>query len=108
MLMAVMWLLFNGNVNRHVHVLSDGYAISHAHPFKGNPADQDSPDTHRHSRSELMLLSLFTNITTTLLVIFCIKPLVEAIPQVITITYPSPEPLREYYQVHHYHAPPAG
>ncbi len=106
-LTAVLWLFFNASVNRHIHILSDGYVISHAHPFKKSPSDSESPNSHNHSQTELMLLSLISSIATTLLILLIVRPYLNGLQQQITITNSHREPVRKYFQVHHYHAPPS-
>jgi len=107
LLPAVMWLFFNANVNRHIHMLSNGYMITHAHPFKEIPSNSDPNKSHQHSRKELMLLSLISSIATTLLLLFFIKSSLNTIPKLVRFCTNYLEPNRKFFQVHHYHGPPA-
>ena len=106
LLPAVIWLFFIANVNRHIHMFSNGYVITHAHPFKGIPSNPDPKKTHQHSGKELMLLSLISSITTVLLLLFFTKSSLNTIPQLVKFCTNYPEPVRKYFQVHHYHGPP--
>lgn len=108
LLFAVLWLFFNATVNRHVHILSDGFVISHAHPFvEKEAAPGQSPDTtHKHSEKELMLLSLFTAFVYTFIVFLVLRPFLQNFPQILRIQSSHQEPVRDYFQLHHYHAPP--
>jgi len=106
LLPTVMWLFFNANTFRHIHMVADGYVITHAHPFKEIPSNPGPDETHQHSRKEFMLLSLISNITTVLLLLFFTKSSLNTNPQLVRFRTNYPEPTRKYYQVYHYHGPP--
>ncbi|MEN8203697.1 MAG: hypothetical protein ABFS28_13960 [Bacteroidota bacterium] len=108
LLIAVVWLFTNATVNRHIHILSDGYVISHAHPFVDKEAGpgQSPETTHRHSEKELMLFSLFTGFVYTFIIILVLRSFLNAIPQFLRFQPLQQEPARNHFQVHHYHAPP--
>ena len=106
MLMTVMWLFFNLTVNSHTHLLYDGVLITHAHPFHPVNGDPDAQSPHKHSGNELKLLSLFSTLITTILVLLLMAPFAFQLLQVLTIGRSRREPARKYYQLHHYHAPP--
>jgi len=104
LLPAVMWLFFNATVNRHTHYLSDGNVIIHAHPFA--ESGLGTSQLHRHTKRELLLLSFFSELATTILLLLFLKPFLLALPQILRVRNNHPEPAREYYQVKNYHAPP--
>ena len=114
MLPAILWLFFNTTANRHIHVLSNGYVVSHAHPFHRSHAGPDALPlqgsstlpSHEHSKNELMLLSLFSEFMFTIITLIIIRPLIHAIRCETRFRMNHPVPIPEYYQVHHYHAPP--
>lgn len=108
LLFAVLWLFFNATVNRHVHMLSDGYVISHAHPIveKETAPGESTAKTHKHSEKELMLLSLFTGLVFTFLVILVLRPFLYEFPQKLRIQSCHQPVVRKHFQVFHYHAPP--
>lgn len=123
LLPAILWLFFNTTANRHIHVLSNGYVISHAHPFVKNHQDPDAfplddpsalplddPSalpSHQHTNKELLLLSLFSEFLFSIITLIITRPLIHAFPQITRSRFTHPEPARQYYHVHHYHAPPA-
>ncbi len=107
LLPAVMWLFFNATVNRHTHFLADGIVITHAHPFAATQSGLDTSQMHHHTKRELLLLSFFSVLTTTILMLLFLKPFLFALPQIIRIHNKHPEPVREYFQVNNYHAPPS-
>ncbi len=106
LLPALMWLFFNTTFNRHVHVLSDGYVITHAHPFVKNQAAADTPPAHRHTKKELLLFGLFCEIVFSILALLVLRPYLRTHPQVLRFQSIRRIPVRKNFQVHHYHAPP--
>jgi len=108
LLAAVLWFFYNASVNRHVHILSDGYAISHAHPFADKQANpgQSEETSHRHSKKELMLLSLFNGLIYSFIIVLILSPFLHTFPQFLSSGPGHQKTVRNYYQVHHYHAPP--
>jgi hypothetical protein len=108
LLLAVLWLFYNATVNRHVHILSDGYVISHAHPFAENTSDsgQNGGADHRHSEKELMLLSLFASLVFTFLILLIMRPFLYAAAGLLRDGSEHQSDIRDHYQVFHYHAPP--
>ena len=107
LLPAMIWLFFNTTVNRHIHVLADGYVISHSHPFVKNQADLNPSKSHHHTEKELMLLGLFSEITFALITLLILRPLLNGYPQLLRFRLTHPEPISKLFQVHHYHGPPA-
>lgn len=106
LLPALMWLFFNTTFNRHIHVLSDGYVITHAHPFVQDQAASDPSKTHRHTKKELLLFGLFCEIAFTVLTLLVLKPSLRKPPRVLWFQFTPQVPTRKNFQVHHYHAPP--
>ncbi len=106
LLAAMIWLLFNTTVNRHIHVLSDGYIITHSHPFTKQQSDSIPFKTHQHTDKALLLLSLFSEIIFSLITFLILRSYLHSYPQKISIRLTHPEPARKYFQVHLYHAPP--
>jgi len=106
MLPAVVWLFYNTTVNRHIHVFADGYVISHSHPFAKGQASTDPSHTHQHTEKELLLLSLFSDSVAPVIFLFFLIPFIQAYPRTISFQVTSQEPVRKYFQVHNYHAPP--
>jgi hypothetical protein len=101
---AVTWLFMNAAVNRHDHYMSDGYVISHAHPYEKTPADP--LQSHQHSGTELFLLSLICDPFATTSVIFVLVLFLLAVMQLFRYLYDVSVPIRSLYQVRNYHAPP--
>jgi multisubunit Na+/H+ antiporter MnhE subunit len=106
LLPALMWLFFNATFNRHIHVLADGYVITHAHPFVKNQAAKDPTSTHRHTQKELLLFGLFCEIAFSVLAILVLRPYLQVHPQIRRQELRHHIPIRKNFQVHHYHAPP--
>jgi hypothetical protein len=106
MLPAVVWLFYNTTVNRHVHVLADGSVILHSHPFDKHPTGSDPLNTHHHSNKELMLLSLFNDSLISVIIFLILRPFLRVCFQFKIFSLHHGEPARQYFQVHHYHAPP--
>lgn len=103
---AVAWLFINATVNRHCHYLSDGYIISHAHPYDKTPAEQGPIRAHHHSEKELFLLSLVSDPATTAPIVFLLVLFLMAVMELLWFRYNLSTPVRSLYQVRNYHAPP--
>lgn len=106
LLPAVIWLFINATVNRHNHYLSEGYIISHAHPYDKTPSNQDPRGSHHHNEAELFLISLISDSATTATIIFLLFLFLIAVYQVFNIHSHLPVTVQEFYQVRNYHAPP--
>ena len=106
LLPAVMWLFFNTAVNRHIHILSDGFVISHSHPFANKLSDSSPLQTHQHTEKELLLLGIFSAVVFSFITLLILRSYLQIYPQKFKIRLIHREPVRKYFQVHHYHAPP--
>ena len=106
LLPAVVWLFFNTTVNRHIHVLSDGYVISHSHPIAKTQAGSNPLNTHQHTKKEVLLLSLFSGFVFSIISLLVVRPFLHTYPQIVRFRYGHYEPARKYFCVYHYHAPP--
>jgi hypothetical protein len=104
---AVAWLFINATVNRHSHLLLDGYIISHAHPYDKTPAEPGPLASHHHSGKELFLLSLISDPAATTTILFILILVLLAIMELLRYFYHISTPIRSHYQVRNYHAPPA-
>ena len=71
MIGVIGMLVVNKIVFSHVHKLSDGTIIEHAHPFNKS-ADSKPFKSHHHSRAELLL---FENLNILFLVLLLVLPL---------------------------------
>lgn len=106
LLPALMWLFFNTTYNRHIHVLADGYVITHSHPFAKSQTASNPLQTHKHSKKEILLFGLFCEIVFTVLTLLVLRPFLRAHPQILRFQFTHRVPIRKNFQVHHYHAPP--
>lgn len=106
LLPAVMWLFTNALINTHYHYLSDGQVVSHAHPYNKD-TNQGTPfKSHKHTKTQLVFLSILDK-TDAVIAGFAFLGLLSVGISTKNIFIPSDVPLKKYYQVHHYHAPPA-
>ena len=106
LLPAVTWLFINATINRHDHSISNGYVISHAHPYEKTQENQDPVQSHQHSGTELFLLSLVSDPATTASIILILVMFLMAVMKVFRPHDPLSAPVRRLYQVHNYRAPP--
>ena len=106
LLPAVIWLFLNASVNRHIHLLSSGCIISHAHPYEKTPSDPIPFAKHDHTKTELFLLSLISNPVLWVTILFFSGLFLTFFYRIVKINSNHPEPAREYYRVNNYHAPP--
>jgi hypothetical protein len=103
---AVVWLFTNTIVNRHIHVLSGGYIIVHAHPYAKTQTDPKDPNPHKHTPKELFLLDLFFTIIFSSIAALVVQSFLNATPRLSGFRMIHQVPVRKYFQVYHYHAPP--
>jgi hypothetical protein len=103
---AMIWLFVNASVNKHDHLQSNGYIITHAHPFTKTPSESGPVKSHHHSDSELLFLSIISDPATTVITFFFLVFTCCALPLIFNLGLYNSLPVKEYYQVHHYHAPP--
>ena len=106
LLPAVMWLFTNALINKHFHYLSDGQVVSHAHPYN-KTTDQGTPiRSHEHTKTQLIFLSIISK-SDVVIAGFVILCLLATGIYFKNILIPSEAAVKTYYQVHHYHGPPA-
>ena len=103
---AVIWVFVNATINRHTHHMPDGFYVSHAHPFNKTSSDPDSDRSHQHSKTEILLLSFFSDPVTTVILSFFFSVFLYAFTLAPKRTQNYSEDLRKYYQVLNYHGPP--
>jgi hypothetical protein len=103
---AVLWLFFNTTVNKHIHVLSNGFVISHFHPVVDKQAESNPLNPHKHTKKELLLLSIFSSLVFSILSFLAVRPFLNVCHSWLRIRIAHQEPGRKYFQVYHYHAPP--
>ena len=106
LLPAVIWLFLNSAVNQHSHRVSEGYIISHAHPYKTSPSDSGPVKSHHHSKAEFLLLSLINNPVSSATGLFLLTLFLVNLPRLFNFLNKQSLPVKDNYQVHHYHAPP--
>jgi hypothetical protein len=106
LLPLVTWLFVNATINRHTHLLSDGYYLTHAHPYDKTSSVPGQPDPHRHSDTELIILNLISDPVAPVILFFVLRLILRILLQILDDFRDYPEPAREYHQVYHYHAPP--
>ncbi len=68
LLLTVLLLQYNNTVNIHVHHLTDGEIIIHAHPFQ--KSDKGVPVKHNHTHKQLDLLHYVYHLLVLLLPFF--------------------------------------
>ena len=106
LLPAVIWLFLNASVNQHIHVLQNGNIISHAHPYEKTSSGSFPSETHHHTKSQLYWLSFISDPASQVITLFFLGLFYNTVFRILKIRYSHPEPVREYYQVNNYHAPP--
>lgn len=61
LLPAISWLFFNSVYYRHLHKISSGIVISHAHPFSNTDCANSPFSGHNHSENEYILYDVLSN-----------------------------------------------
>jgi hypothetical protein len=106
LLPAMLWLFLNTTLNRHIHVLADGYIITHSHPYKKSHDSTSPLDNHKHNKRELLLFGLYSVIVFAVMTLLFLEPRFQEQPAVRRVRMTHAIPVRELYFVNHYHAPP--
>jgi 4-amino-4-deoxy-L-arabinose transferase-like glycosyltransferase len=106
LLPALIWLFVNATVNRHTHYLSEGYFVSHAHPYDKTPSNPVPREPHRHNEIEFLVINYISEPLALALQLFVLHLILFSIDRFTGHILHHQEPAREYYNVHHYHAPP--
>lgn len=57
LLPAFIWLMYNNAANWHLHQLSSGWIVSHAHPFDSSTDSNGTAPCHKHSATQLLILN---------------------------------------------------
>jgi hypothetical protein len=96
----------NAAVNRHTHSFPDGFFLSHAHPYDKTVPGLSDIDPHHHSEAEHLFMALISDPAAPGLILLLLSFLFYAISRLSGIFPNHTEPVKEYYQVHHYHPPP--
>jgi hypothetical protein len=55
---VLIGFMLNNSLFRHIHILSDGTLVEHAHPF-AESTGRTTETSHSHTSEELVLLNLF-------------------------------------------------
>ncbi len=63
LLPAISWLFFNSIYYRHLHEVSSGLTISHAHPYDKSTNDCSNTPyaSHNHTEEEFVLYDIISN-----------------------------------------------
>lgn len=56
LVLPILWLFHNRMANWHLHELSNGIVIEHAHPYEKSPGS--SSENHHHGAFEFLFLDL--------------------------------------------------
>lgn len=106
LLVITFCCLANNIVNQHIHTLSSGIVIKHAHPVKhgniGNPWKD-----HKHTPSQLIILDHLFNIIFLICLSFVFIFLVHKELREYKISCFSTPKKRYLYYLLNYHAPPS-
>ncbi len=103
---AICLLLINSSINSHLHQLTNGFLVSHAHPFEKANQGATPFQSHKHTESEFLFLDLITNVVLIITVLFALLALFLLQQQSIKRILYSCSTIKEYYFVRNYHAPP--
>lgn len=68
----IFMLLANHAINTHMHVLENGFVITHAHPYD-KASDNELPKKHKHTQEELLFFSALSLFFAALLLIIAWK-----------------------------------
>ena len=106
LLPAIIWLFVNATVNQHSHRISEGYTVTHAHPYNTSTSDSGPIKSHHHSETELLLLSLISSPVSLATALFVLIFFKIAISWIFNSLLNQSAPVLNHYQIHHYHGPP--
>jgi uncharacterized iron-regulated membrane protein len=74
---AVLLLFYNQAANWHYHILNDGTAIKHAHPYNSDAQGKTPFQNHQHSHLELLVLSQLSNILAVLVILLLVAGILQ-------------------------------
>ena len=103
---AVIWIFVNATIDRHTHYTYGGFYLTHAHPYDKTSNDSDTGRSHHHSDNEFLLLNFFADPLATVILGFFFSFFLYAFTLFLTQIQNYPQPLRQFYQILNYHAPP--
>lgn len=89
-LVSLSVLLLNNSVFLHIHKLSDGRVISHAHPFKTSDKTSSGEARHTHSLNEILIYQILDSLTMVLIVFAGIEALIPTARRLFNFYSHSP------------------
>lgn len=104
---AIFWLFTNSVINWHYHQLYNGILIKHAHPYEKQSTDKILVQSHHHSNVKLVFLDLLCNPLVLLAVFFFSIGKFLSYSTLRKNIFNLPVPIRKFYNIPDYHAPPA-
>jgi len=109
LLPAISWLFFNSIYYRHLHEVSSGITISHAHPYdKAADNCSNTPFTsHNHTEEEFVLYDIISNtILPVLVVVFVTQSLFEKLIKAKRLILQEKIYYSDRYLIKKYRGPP--
>jgi len=104
---AIFWLFTNSVINWHYHQIYNGILIKHAHPYEKQSTDKIPVQSHHHSNVELVFLDLLCNPLVLLAFFFFSIGKFLSYSTLRKNIFNLPVPVRKFYNIPDYHAPPA-
>jgi hypothetical protein len=81
LLPAFVWLMYNNAANWHLHQLSSGWIISHAHPFDASDGADNKFPAHTHNSAQLLVLNEISDLLTLAIVVVALSVLLIKVHQ---------------------------
>jgi len=89
LIFLIALLIINNSLFIHVHTLSTGEVITHAHPFFPKSESGDPLKQHSHSKNEIQIYSILNSAIFILILIFLIDAIIDYIIAYKTLFYNS-------------------
>ena len=103
---AVFWLFTNSVINLHYHQVYNGILVKHAHPYEKQSTHKIPVQSHHHSDVELVFLDLLCNPLVLLAFFFFSLGKFFTYSTLRKNIFNLPVPVRKFYDIPDYHAPP--
>ncbi|MBU0765248.1 MAG: hypothetical protein KJ607_10485 [Bacteroidetes bacterium] len=106
MILSVFLLSFNSIINIHTHRLSSGEVIIHSHPYNHAKEEGAPYKPHRHTKTELLVISMISNPVFLVAFILSLTGVVVSTKKNLCLLLLIGFPTSKYYCSLHYRGPP--
>jgi hypothetical protein len=77
--LLISLLIVNNSLFVHVHTLSNGEVITHAHPFFPNAESKNSTGQHSHNKNEIQIYNILNSAIFLVIIVFLLDTVINFI-----------------------------